>query len=169
MISKKVHLALLDQLQLEFFASYSYLGMATYCRSNSLAGFGNYFGKQSDEERTHGMKIYSYLLDVDADIALAEIKPAQTKYKSILDVFQTAYKQEQEVTKNLNALYDLAKGEKDNASSIFLEWFIKEQVEEEANMRDAIEQLQLAGDNRVALLMLDREFGTKTPDQGSGE
>lgn len=161
MISKKVQAALSNQLQMEFVASYSYLGMATYCRENSLPGFGNYFAKQSSEEHTHAMKIYDYLLETDAGVSLADIKSAKTTYKSILDVFKTAHKQEQDVTKSINTIHDLAVVEKDNASSVFLQWFITEQVEEEASMRDAIEQLELASDSKAALLMLDREFAGK--------
>lgn len=161
MISKKVQAALLGQLQMEFVASYSYLGMATYCRENSLAGFGNFFAKQSEEERAHAMKIYDYLLETDAGVSLGDVKSAKTSYESILDVLKAAYKQEQEVTKSINKIYDLAVSEKDNASSAFLQWFISEQVEEEASMRDAIEQLELAGDSKSALLILDREYAGK--------
>lgn len=164
MLNPKVHAALIDQLQMEFFASYSYLGMATYCKMSALQGFGAFFDRQSAEERAHAMKIYNYLLETDAEITLKEIQAPSVSYNSILDVFKSSLAQEQEVTKSLNNLYNLARDEKDNATSILLQWFINEQVEEEASMRDAIEQLELAGDNKMALLMLDREYASKVPE-----
>ena len=165
MLNKKVHAALIDQMQMEFIASYAYLGMATYCKMNALQGFGAFFDRQSTEERAHAMKIYNYLLETDADITLKEIAAPSVSYKSILDVFQSSLVQEKAVTKSLNNIYNLARDEKDNATVILLQWFINEQIEEEAGMRDAIEQLTLAGDNTMALMMLDREYAAKVPGE----
>ncbi|MGI8924083.1 MAG: ferritin [Fimbriimonadales bacterium] len=135
MISKKLAKALKEQVGHELGASQIYLGMAAYFGLQDLEKWADIFHKQSVEERGHAMKIIQFLVDVDAAFTIPAVAEAPITYASAMAVIQSALKNEQQVTKQFQAMAQMALDEKDFTSFQFLQWFIEEQVEEEATMR----------------------------------
>ena len=156
-LSKKLEKALNDQINKEHWASYSYLGMAAYLETTAFKGFAAWMLQQSNEETTHARKIIDYVQDRNGTITLPPIATAKTTYPSLHKVFEQSLKQEQDVTASIKNIYDLALKEKDFQTMEFLDWFLKEQVEEEKDVQDILDRLKLAGDNPDALLLLDKE------------
>ncbi len=146
------------QMNFELYSSYLYLAMASYLKSLNLNGFANWMDVQAREEIVHMMKFYNFMHDRNAEVELDAIAKPQNRWDSPLAAFEQAFKHEQIVTKRINALLDRAAGVSDHASLNFLQWFVGEQVEEEANAMDVIQQIKLVGD---ALFMLDRELGQR--------
>lgn len=161
MITKEMQDRLNRQLNVELYASYIYLSMAAYCKSIAYNGFASWFSTQSDEERGHAMKIYSYLLDQDAAVKLQAIDQPPSEFKSLLDVIEQTLAHEQKVTKLINELAGAAQKENDFATATFLHWFITEQIEEEATVRDILDQLKRIKDSNEGLMILDRELGSR--------
>ena len=155
-LSESLQNALNEQIGTEFESFYGYLAMAAYFEANSWDGFASWMSTQSDEERTHAMKFYQYLLDRGCDVDLPAIKAPNADFGSVLEVFEASLKQEQHVTSTINQLYKLAEESHDYPTVSFLKWFIDEQVEEEKTVSDMIEKLKRAGDNPETLLLLDQ-------------
>ena len=161
MLSKKVLAALNKQINAEIYSSYLYLSMAAYTKSLGLDGFENWFKVQAQEELVHAMKFFDYVNERGGRVTLAAIDGPPVSWKSPLEVLEATLKHEQHVTALINALVDLALSESDHATSNTLQWFVAEQVEEEASA-DAIRQkLALVGDKGNALYMIDRELATR--------
>ena len=156
------------QLNRELYSSYLYLSMSAYCASQNLSGCAHWFRLQSQEEETHGMKIYDFILQRDGEVVLEGIQKPLGQFESIVDVFEKAYAHEKHVTQCLNDLAGVAMQEKDHATAIFLQWFITEQIEEEANVKGLLENLKLAGGSGQGLLMIDRELGGRKGSTGEG-
>lgn len=150
--------ALNDQLNFEFLSAHVYLAMAAYCSSESLDGFANFFIVQAEEERFHAMKFYKYLNDRGLRVTLDGMAVPKNTYSSILEVFEHAYHHEQEVTKRIYHLSDLALNDREHATIQFLKWFIDEQVEEEAMFDSIINKLKRIDKDSTAFFMLDTEF-----------
>lgn len=162
MISQSLTDALNEQLKHEFYSSYLYLAMSAYCDSQNLTGFAHWMRLQADEEREHAMRFYDFILDRDGRVALPALQQPPRDFGSPTKLFEQVLAHEQEVTSLIEQLYRKAAAEQDNATQIFLQWFITEQVEEEKTATQILETLRMAGDNKVALLMLDRELGART-------
>ena len=162
MLNDKVQAALNDQINNEFYAAYLYLAMSAYFQSINLNGFAHWMRMQREEEIAHGMRIFDFVLDRDGKIELGALNKPPTTFDSALDVMKQALEHERKVTSRINDLYELAVEMKDYPTQTLLQWFITEQVEEEATAQQLVEQLQLTGDNSAALLMLDRELGART-------
>ena len=161
MISKKLEDALNDQINKEFYSAYLYLGMAVHFESEGLKGFAKWMRVQALEEQGHAMKLYDYLFSVDAKPVLKAIKEAPVHYaKPPVEVIQEVLKHEQFVTASINSLYELALAEKDYKTQHFLQWFIDEQVEEEANDRNILDTFKYVNGN-TGLLILDKELGKR--------
>jgi len=161
MISQSLTDALNDQLKHELYSSYLYLAMSAYADSENLPGFAHWLRLQADEEQGHAMKFYGYILDRDGRVALQSLPQPPRDFGSPVDLFEQVLAHEQEITSLIEQLYRAAAAEQDHATQIFLEWFISEQVEEEKTASGLLETLRMAGDNNVALLMLDRELGAR--------
>jgi ferritin len=159
MISAAMQKAINEQINKELYSSYLYLSMAAYFESQNLPGFAKWMYVQTGEEREHGMKFYEYLVDRGAKVELKAIAAPATVWKSSLDAFKEVQKHEAFVTASINALYELALGEKDYPSQILLQWFISEQVEEEKNAAEIVQQLELIDAKGSAVLMLDHQLG----------
>src|SRR5688572_7304633 len=162
MISQSLTDALNEQLKHELYSSYLYLAMSAYCDSQNLSGFAHWMRLQADEEREHAMKFYDFILDRDGRVALHSLAQPPRDFGSPTDLFEQVLAHEQEVTSLIEQLYRKAVAEQDHATQVFLQWFISEQVEEEKTASQILETLRMAGDNKVALLMLDRELGART-------
>ncbi len=160
-MSKELEDAFNDQVTLEFAASYAYLQMAAHFESANLPGMAVWMRAQAEEERTHAMKFYDFVVARDNQVKLRALEAPAADYGSALDVFQAALAHEQKVTAAIRGLYEQAAGENDYESFPLLQWFLTEQVEEEATVSEIIDQLRLAGDDSAALLMMDRELGAR--------
>lgn len=161
MISKDLQKILIEQLNKEYYSAYLYLGMSAYCSKEGFNGTSNWFLIQYQEEVAHGMKLFKYLEDQDVEIQLPEIKSVKVDYASLLDVFKKSLAHEQKMTKNLNVLSDLAMKDKDHATYNLLQWYVTEQVEEEATLKGIIDHINLVGDNGYGLYTIDKELGTR--------
>lgn len=159
MISKKMLDALNNHLNEEFYSSYLYLSMATYFEDKNLNGFSNWFKLQAQEEWAHGMKFYDFINQTGGKVTLKAIKAPKTTWKSIMDVFKETLAHEKHITSLINKLVGQAMQAKDYATNNFLQWFVSEQVEEEATAEEILNKLKLIGDNKGGLFMLDRELG----------
>jgi len=149
------------QVNAELYSSYLYLSMAAYFESINLKGFANWMKIQAQEEVTHAMKFFDYINERGGRVTLDTIKKPPAEWKSPLDVFETTYKHEVNVTKMINSLVDLAIREKDHATYNMLQWFVAEQVEEEASADAIRQQLKFIGKDGRGLLMLDRELSRR--------
>ncbi|OGU00715.1 MAG: ferritin [Gemmatimonadetes bacterium RBG_16_66_8] len=154
--------ALNDQIQREFHSAYTYLSMSAYCSAENLPGFATWMRLQAQEEAGHAMRIFDYVDDRTGRIALQAIEQPPAQFKSVLEVVQRVKKHEESVTGSINRLYALAQTENDYATQTFLHWFITEQVEEEKTTTALVERLKMAGDNKSAVLLLDREVGARS-------
>jgi ferritin len=161
MISKKLQDAINYQINRELYSEYYYLSMASYFSSAGLNGFENFFLVQVEEERFHAMKMYSFLNERGARVSLSDIEAPKTEFTSPLEVFELAYAHEQLVSKLINDLMDLAIKENDHAAKNFLDWFVEEQVEEEASMDTILNKLKLINGEGHGLLMLDNELAQR--------
>lgn len=161
MISKVMEEALNKQINEEMFSAYLYLSMAAYFEEKGLKGFANWMKVQYQEETFHAMKMYDYLLSRGGSIKLYAIAEPQKEWNSPLEVFKATLEHERHITKCINDLIDIAEKEKDRATFNFLQWYIDEQVEEEANDEEIIHKLELIKDNPNALFMIDRELASR--------
>jgi ferritin len=161
MISKKMENAFNDQVTAEIYSAHIYLAMSAYLESIDLPGFASWMRVQYQEEIFHGFKIFDYVIERDGRSKVMQIDEPQFEWNSVLEVFEAAYAHEQKVTALINNLVDIAISEKDHASHIFLQWFVNEQVEEEATAKGIIQQLKLIGDSRAGLFQTDRELGQR--------
>jgi ferritin len=149
------------QIGAEFAASFSYLSMAAWCEHHKFMGAGAWLRLQSAEEHGHAMKLLNFVLARNHPVKLAAIDEPPHDFKSVVDVFDRALKQEQEVSRQIDALYELAFREKVFAAMAELQWFITEQVEEEKTVREIVAKLQMVGNDPASLLDLDRELGAR--------
>ncbi|MCF7918754.1 MAG: ferritin [Candidatus Cloacimonetes bacterium] len=160
-LSEKLAQAINIQINKELYSEYFYLSMAAYFEAENLPGFANFFIVQTQEERFHVMKFFHYMHERGARVKLLPIAGPQTEFQSPLEIFQMAYKHEVYVSDSINELMDIAKADNDHASQVFLQWYIGEQVEEEASMDDIVNRLSRTGDNNYGLLMLDKELALR--------
>ncbi len=145
----------------EFYSSYLYLSMSTYCESVDLPGFAHWMRIQSQEEYTHATKLIDYVEDRDARVTLLPIEQPPIEFDSVEDVMRQTLAHEQHVTSLINELYEAATGAGDYATQIMLQWFITEQIEEEKTARDVIAALEMVSGRSDALLLLDRDMGAR--------
>jgi len=171
MLSKTMEKALNEQINAEFYSSYMYLSMSTYFASIGLPGAAQWMRVQVQEEWFHGMKLFGYVNERGGRVALKAIKQPPVEWKSTLHVFQDVLSHEQKVTGLINNLVNLALEEKDHATNIFLQWFVSEQVEEEANVGAVLDKLKLIGKDTTALFTLDAALGQRvfTPPPAQGK
>jgi ferritin len=160
-ISTKMQDALNKQINKELYSAYTYLSMAGYFEDRSLTGFAAWMKKQAQEEVTHAMKIWEFILARDGMPTLEKIEKPKAEWKSVADIAETTLKHEQSVTKSIHEIVDLSLEEKDQASNEFLRWFVNEQVEEEDQSSELLDRVKLAGDDGAALLILDSELGKR--------
>jgi len=161
MLKEKVAQALNEQVNAEFYSAYLYLSMAASLETMGLPGFANWMRIQNQEETSHGMKIYDHIVERGGVVTLTAIDAPPTQWSDVMSMFQDVLKHEQHVTQRIDNLADLALQEKDHATGAFLQWFINEQVEEEAHVDEILQQLKLAQDSKGALFMMDKEMSTR--------
>ena len=161
MLSEKMKDALNKQVNAELYSSYLYLSMAAYFDSINLNGFAQWMKAQAKEEIGHAMKIYKYIYDRGNSVELESIDKPPIKWDSPLDAFEDAYKHEQKVSGMINNLVVIAREEKDYATENFLQWFVEEQVEEEASVDEIVQKLKYVEGSKNAIFMLDSKLGQR--------
>jgi ferritin len=159
--------ALNDQIRMELASGYVYLAMSAQFEAESYDGFAHWMRLQAQEELDHAMKLFDYVNRRGGRVVLQEIPCPPESFGKPLDAFQNALEHEQKVTASIHALYALAGEHGDVATQRELDWFVTEQVEEEENAGRAVDLLTRAGEDPSALLFLDREFGSRTDEDGA--
>ena len=162
MLNSKIEKELNKQINKEFFSSYLYMSMAAYFESIDLLGFGNWMQIQAKEELTHAEKMYNFVHERGGKVVLEQIDKPQSEWASPLAAFEAALAHEEFITASINEIVNIALEEKDHATNIFLQWFVTEQVEEEASAGEIIKKLRLMKDAPGGLFMLDKELGART-------
>ncbi len=162
MISEKMNAAFNSQIKEEMYSSNLYLSMAAYFEGLGLKGFSNWMKIQTQEENAHMMGMFDYVIERDGKVTLQAINQPPHEWDSPLACFDAVYKHEQFVTSLINGLMDVAEEEKDRAAMSFLQWYIKEQVEEEANCAEICQKLRLIAGDANALLLLDKDLAART-------
>lgn len=158
----KVEKALNDQLQAEFFSFYLYLSMSAYFTAQHLDGFAHWMRIQAQEEFGHAMKLFDYLNERGATVALAALDAPQREWDSAAAVFGAVLEHERYITGRINELVNLANSVKDHATTVLMHWYVNEQVEEEATADTLFHQVEMMQDSPHGLLMLDRELAQRT-------
>ncbi len=161
MISEPVLQAMNTQIMHEFYSAYLYLSMSAHFHTANLSGFAAWMQVQAQEEQSHAMKFYEYILDRGGKVSLQAIAQPPADFDSPLDIFKKAYAHEQKVTGLILDIYNTATAQKDVASQIFLQWFISEQVEEEKNASQIVDMLEKIGTNVGGLYQLDHRLGKR--------
>jgi len=162
MIKKKIEEAFNGQMNAEMYAAYLYFSMSADLERKNLPGFAGWMRVQAQEEMTHAMKFYRHIIERGGTVRCAAINAPPTEWKDVTDIFKAALAHEEKVTAMINDLVDVASGEKDHAAGMFLQWFVTEQVEEEASVMEILGKLDIAGGTAGGLYMLDREMAQRT-------
>jgi ferritin len=158
MLKKVMEDALNEQIVKEMFSSNLYLSMAAYFHTINLNGFANWMRLQAQEEMVHALKFFDYLLDRGANVTLGTIEAPKKQWDSPLNAFEESLAHEIKITESINHLADLSIQEKDHATHNMLQWFIQEQVEEEATVNEICDRLKLADGSPGGLFILDHEM-----------
>jgi len=170
MIHEKMQDALNEQIKWELYSGYLYLSMSAQLARINLVGFTNWMRVQAQEELTHAMMMYDYLNERGGTVELRAVDAPPKQWESPLAVFQEVYNHEVSVTGRIYDLVDLSRELKDHATEFFLQWFVTEQMEEEASADEVVQQLKLIGKDGGGLLLMDRELGQRvfTPPAAAG-
>ena len=153
-----------EQIKHEFDSAYIYLAMAAHFEAANLPGFAHWMRLQAKEEVAHGMRLFDYMNDRGWRVTLQALDEPPATFDAPLSVFRAALDHERKITVLIHELYQLALEKRDFATQAQLQWFITEQVEEEKSAAAIVDQLEMAGDNRAALLFMDRQLGARDPD-----
>ncbi len=164
MISKPMQDAINEQINKELFSSYLYLSMAAYFADKNLPGFASWMRVQAEEEREHAMKFYDHLLERGGKVELKAIAAPGAAWKSDLAAFEAVLEHEKFVTRSIYDVYEVALKEKDYPAQVMLQWFINEQVEEEANASEIVENLKRIEAHDTAVMVLDHRLGKRSED-----
>ncbi|MHC4403164.1 MAG: ferritin [Planctomycetota bacterium] len=161
MLSQTMQDALNEQLNAEYYSSYLYLSMAAHCEATNLDGFANWLRIQTQEEMAHAMKFFDFILERGGRVELKPIQGPPTQWESPVAIFEATLQHEQHVTALINKLVDQALAESDHATGTFLQWFVTEQVEEEATADNILQKLKLMADAPGGLFLMDRELAQR--------
>jgi ferritin len=168
-MNKKIEEAFNAHLNAELYSSYLYLSMANYFAAENLDGMAQWMRIQTDEEREHGMKFLDFINQRGGRVILEQIDKPKIEWGSASEAFQEAYAHECLISSKINDLVNLATQEGDHAATTFLQWFVSEQVEEEATALSIVERLKMIGENMMGLIMMDQQLGQRTADAGSAD
>lgn len=160
-MNKEIQQVINDQIQAELQSAYDYLAMSAFFEEQSLEGFAHWMKKQWEEETGHAMKFYNHLLVRNEHVELKALDQPVSSFSSPLDVLRKALAQEQKITVLIHDMYERTIEERDYPLQQLLNWFIEEQVEEEDTVRRIIDHLEMIGDSRSGLYLLDKELGDR--------
>jgi bacterioferritin B len=158
--------ALNEQIANEFSAHQQYIGAAVYYEAETLPRLAHFFYRQAVEERNHAMMMVEYLIDIDEEVRIPDIAAQQTRYGDPVAPVRMALEQEQRVGKEINDLFKLARDAGDYKAEQFMQWFVKEQVEEVSLMMDMLNVVERAGEN---LLLAEDYIARETPGEGDDD
>jgi ferritin len=161
MINENVSKILNEQVNKEFYSAYLYLSMSAYFSNIGLLGFANWMRVQAQEEQAHAMFIYDFLINRGEKVVLTAIDNPPYNWKNPLDVMENVLEHEVYVTGLINNIVNIAEEAKDRATISYMNWFVDEQVEEEASSQDIISKLKLIGDDKSALYLLDKDLSIR--------
>jgi ferritin len=163
-MNQAVQDAVNEQVKHELASAYVYLSMSAHFESENLPGFARWMRLQAQEELGHAMRLFDYLNERGARVVLQAVDQPPTSFDSPLSVFEQSLAHEKKITALIERLYETAGANKDYATQVALQWFLTEQVEEENSVGLVVEQVRMAGENRAAMLMLDRHLGARAGD-----
>lgn len=158
MITKKMETELNKQINAEYWSAYLYLSMSAFAQDKGFSGVANWMRVQYQEEISHALKFFDYVIDRGGKVTLTPIAEVPNEWEDILGIFEETLQHEQHVTSLINKLMDVAIEEKDHATKSFLQWYVDEQVEEEANVNEILDQLRMVQGQGNGLYMIDREM-----------
>ncbi len=161
MLHPKITELIMEQVRREFYSSYLYLDMANYYYDNTLNGFGNWFDIQTKEEYAHAMLFLQFLRNNGERVTLGALAAPDTEYKSFTDPLNAALEHERYITESINNIYAEAYTVKDFRTMQFLDWFVKEQGEEEQNVEELCKRFELFGNDPKGLYLLDNELSQR--------
>jgi ferritin len=161
MLTDSMQKALNEQINKELYSSYLYLSMSACADSMGLPGVAHWLMMQVQEESLHAMKLYDYVQQKGGRVQLDAIDAPPREFGTPQQIFEETLKHEQKVTASINELMDTAIDERDHATQIFLQWFVTEQVEEEAGVQEIIDQCRLAGEHQGNLMMIDQRLAQR--------
>jgi len=166
MISDKLTAEINEQIKFELYSAYMYLAMSADCADRNLTGFAHWLARQAEEEVAHGMRFYDFLLERGARVELQAIDQPPSNFGSPLEIMEKSLEHERFVTSRINGLYKQAVEEGDYPAQVLLQWFVTEQVEEEASIDEIVQRMKMFGTEGSALLMLDTQLGSRAPEEG---
>ena len=161
MLTKKMEDELNGQINAEYWSADFYLSMSAYLGNEGLAGAASWFRVQYQEEISHALKFFDYIIERGGKVNLLPIPEVQSEWNGIIDIFEETLKHEQEVTSLINNLMDVAIDEKDHAAKSFLQWYVDEQVEEESGVQTILDQLRMVEGKGNGLFMIDKDLGQR--------
>lgn len=168
-ISDKLATAINEQINAEFYSAYLYLSLSNFWEEQGRKGVANWFRMQAQEEVDHARIFMDYMHDRDGIVRLHAIEQVKQEWSSLLESFTDTLAHERLVTKRIYDLYELAENEKDYATRQKLNWYIAEQVEEEASVQEIIDNLKLVGEDGTGIFQIDRELGKRSYSAPKGE
>lgn len=158
MLSERMQKALNDQIRIEAESSQVYLAMASWSEAKGLEGISQFMYGQSDEERMHMLKMFKYINERGGNAVVSELNRPAAEFGSIKEMFQTLFKHEVFVSQSINELVHISLEEKDYATHNFLQWYVAEQIEEEAQARTILDKINLIGDDKGGLYLFDNDI-----------
>ena len=161
MISEVINKILNEQINKEFYSGYLYLSMSAHLKELGLNGFASWTKHQAKEEVEHGLKIFDYLINCNSFVTLKQIRTPEFEFKGVLSIFNHIYEHEKCITHSVMEIAQKAEEECDRTTLNFIDWFIAEQIEEEEAVNNIIKRLELFGDDKVALYLMDKELGER--------
>lgn len=161
MINKRMQDAINEQIKFEIYSANLYLSMSAYIEGKNLKGIAHWLRVQYEEETFHALKLYDYLKNREGQVIIQSIDAPPSEFGTPLETFEKVLEHEQHVTAGINKLYKIAMEENDFAAQIFLQWYVNEQMEEEASAAEVIGKMKLIGDRGVDLLYLDTELSSR--------
>lgn len=161
MISNTINEILNEQINKEFYSGYLYLSMSAHLKELGLNGFASWTKIQAKEEVEHGLKIFDYLINCNSFVTLKQIRTPEFEFQGILSIFNHIYEHEQCITRAVMTIAQKAEEENDRTTLNFMDWFISEQIEEEEAVKNIIKRLELFGEDKVALYLMDKELGER--------
>jgi len=167
MINPKVRDIMNQQIKNELESYYIYLSMASYFHSLNLEGMAHWMRCQAHEETIHAMKFFDHIIDRNGEVELLDLKQLKTSWKSPLEAWDDAYEHEQFISGKINDIMKVVRAEADFPAEPMVNWFVNEQIEEEASTSKVAEELRMVGESKEGLLMLDRELAARPFPAGS--
>lgn len=161
MISEKINQIINEQINKEFYSGYLYLSMSANLHEIGLFGFASWLKIQAKEEVEHGLRLLDYLLERNSYVTLQQIRTPEFEFNGVISVFNTLYEHEKCITNAVMQIAKLAEEECDRQTLSFIDWFIEEQTEEEQQVKSIIKRLEIFGEDKVALYLMDKELATR--------